>query len=134
MPKPTDGPSLHLTWKELACVDGTPYPQAWRTTRAAALAEMFERYRELLGGRALTVLSAYRTPEHNFRVGGAHDGQHPQGTALDIARPKDLSYGVVVAAAFKLAEVGLVTGIGVYSHAGSVHLDQRPGELAVWAK
>lgn len=129
-----DGPSLHLTWAELACVDGTPYPLAWRETRARALAEMFEAYRGLLGGRPLTVLSAYRTTEHNAKVGGAAEGQHPEGTALDILRPADLSYGFVVQCAFKLAEVGMVTGIGVYSHAGSIHLDQRPGELAVWAK
>jgi uncharacterized protein YcbK (DUF882 family) len=128
------GPSEHLTWRELACVDGTQYPIEWRTTRAQDLAVMFEVYRTWLGGGPLKVLSAYRTPRHNAQVGGAAESQHPEGRALDIERPSGITYAVFIAAAFRLAERGLVTGIGIYTHMSSVHLDRRPGKLTVWVK
>lgn len=48
------------------------------------LARMLEGVRESLGGKAITITSGYRTPEHNKRVGGASRSQHLTGKAADI--------------------------------------------------
>ncbi len=120
------GPSPHLAWSELACHDGTPYPREWRESRAVALAAMFEAVRARVG-KPLRILSAYRTPEHNRRVGGARYSQHVEGQALDLKPPQ----GWTVA---KLADVvreePTVVGLGVYPT--FVHVDCRPGRRVVW--
>lgn len=36
-------------------------------------------------GRPMVILSAYRTPEHNRRVGGARDSRHMLGDAFDVS-------------------------------------------------
>ena len=77
------GPSRHLSWDELACRDGTPYPEKWRKTRAIELAAAFERIRFLYGG-GIGVSSGYRTEAYNRKVGGARLSQHVQGRALDL--------------------------------------------------
>jgi len=128
------GPSTYLSWDEVGCADGTPYPDGWRSTRGVALGEMFEAFRKECGDRPLKILSGYRTPSHNYAVGGAPESQHVQGTALDIVRPDDLSFGELVAAAFRVVELGLLRGVGLYKHSTSIHLDIRPGKLAVWVK
>lgn len=131
------GPSEHLTWAELACRDGTPYPREWRQTRASTLALAFELFREECGGHPLHVLSAYRTPEYNAGIANAASkSEHIQGRALDVARPIEVpTYGEFVAAAFRARErsEGILNGIGVYPSRNSVHLDVRDKEyLALW--
>ena len=80
-------PSRHLTWNELACRDGTPYPEEWRTTRLPALVELFEAIR-LRVAVPIEIGSAYRTPAHNRKVGStANPSQHCEGRALDLHTP-----------------------------------------------
>jgi len=55
------GPSPHLAWWELACNDGTPYPQEWRNNRALEPAEAFEMVRDCFGGFPIRISSAYPT-------------------------------------------------------------------------
>lgn len=129
-----NGPSPHLTWEELRCSDGTPYPLEWRETRGAALGLAFEAFRAECGGTPLKVLSGYRTPGQNDIVGGAADSRHTYGDAIDVSKPTPLSYGAFVAAAFRCVERGLVRGVGIYAHMSSIHLDCRPGPLTVWVK
>lgn len=81
-------PSQHLSWGELACHDGTPYPPEWRGTRLPVLAAVFEDLRKTLGGHPLRIGSAYRTPPWNRRNGGAAKSQHIEGRALDIYCPR----------------------------------------------
>jgi len=131
-----DGPSEHLSWEELACRDGTPYPHEWRSTRAAALAKLFELVREEAGGYPLYVLSGYRTREYNARLrNAATRSEHVEGRALDIARPVEIpAYGEFVAAVFRVRERSNdLMGIGVYPSRNSVHVDVREKEwLALW--
>jgi uncharacterized protein YcbK (DUF882 family) len=97
----------------------------------------YDALREECGGKPLFVLSGYRTEEHNALVGGASRGQHPEGTAVDIAQPLHIPiYGDFVAAAFRARErrPELIKGIGVYPDRRSIHVDVRDTEsLAVWA-
>lgn len=126
----THGPSPHLTWRELACKDGTPYPLEWRESRAAVLAEAFEDLRRLLGGAPLLVLSAYRTPAHNRKIGGARNSQHLEGRALDL-RSADGRVNLHEIAHFART-IAAVRGIGVYRT--FVHIDVRPQPtLVAWS-
>jgi hypothetical protein len=130
---PPLGPSLHLSWAELACHDAekTPYPEAWRD-RAAALASEFEALRETCceeagGPIVLRVCSAYRTPEHNAVVGGARRSQHVEGRALDLAPPKTLEFATFVEIARAQAKRrGIIHGLGVYTKKRFIHVDLRP--------
>ena len=113
------GPTPHLEWDELACSDGTPYPQEWKD-RAQELAELFEMIRWTCGDRPLQVLSAYRTPEHNRRVGGVPKSQHLEGRALDLRPPE----GMDSFSFFKIIKsMRLSGGIGFYRT--FVHVDIR---------
>ena len=80
----------------------------------AALDELRRRLR-----RPLRVLSAYRDPLHNARVGGAPRSRHKRGDAFDLALA-GLNRHELAAAA---AELGF-TGFGRY--ADFLHLDARP--------
>jgi uncharacterized protein YcbK (DUF882 family) len=129
------GPSRHLSWSELACKDGTPYPQEWRETRAVPLAAEFEAIRAAVGA-PIRIGSAYRTPEHNRRVGGASASQHMQGRALDLYPPAGMSVArlfEVCRERARLAE-SQIQAIGRYPT--FVHFDIRParadGKLTVW--
>ncbi len=133
----TDGPSSNLTWQELACHDTlrTPYPIAYIVDgRATELALLFEAIRALLGGQPLTILSAYRTPAHNRKIGGAPNSQHVEGRALDLRPPPGMTPDQM---AGKLKEWSLygqlpsLGGIGVYR--SFIHVDTRQsGRLVAW--
>lgn len=125
------GPSLHLSWKELGCKDGTPYPTEWRTNRAIQLAEVFELLRKICGNQPLQILSAYRTPAHNKSIGGAQNSQHMQGRALDIKPPIGFPLRILYNHVYELAGMTAIRGIGMYPT--FVHIDIRPTErLIAW--
>lgn len=129
------GPSRHLSWAELACRDGAPYPIEWRETRAAVLALEFERIRAVVDA-PIAILSAYRTPEHNRRVGGARNSQHVQGRALDLRPPTGWSIGSFYVAVKALArgEDSALWGLGRYPSFLHVDIRLKPahGRLVVW--
>lgn len=118
------GPSKHLSWDELSCRDGTPYPHKWRTTRAYTLAYAFEILRMYCGSEPITVVSAYRTPEYNAWVGGVEHSQHIQGRALDLLPPDGMSIGRFYANIVEIARAVGIKGIGKYST--FIHIDTRP--------
>lgn len=78
-------------------------------------------------GIPLLVTSAYRSPEHNRKVGGAKDSYHMQGVAFDIRMENQDPL------AFELAarEVGF-RGIGYYTKQGFMHIDTGPERT--WGK
>jgi len=126
-----NGPSKHLTWEELACKDGTPYPEIWKTTRAVKLSAAFEMIRETFGDKPITVVSAYRTATHNRKIKGARNSQHVQGRALDLRPPTGTKifdfYRVIKA----IAPDCEIKGIGLYKT--FVHIDIRPTiKTAYW--
>ncbi len=72
-------------------------------------------------GRPFIVHSAYRSPEHNKRVGGAKASKHLEGIAFDIGMgnhdPKKF---------MQIAERHGFNGIGTYPESNFVHIDYRP--------
>lgn len=129
------GPSDHLTWDELACHDGTPYPKEWRESRAIPLSVEFENIR-LIVGAPVKILSAYRSPTHNAEVGGAKNSQHMEGRALDLQPPKGWTVDKFYKTIREYAgdERSKIYGLGKYPT--FVHIDIRPkpasGRLTVW--
>ncbi|HMQ41780.1 MAG TPA: D-Ala-D-Ala carboxypeptidase family metallohydrolase [Paracoccus sp. (in: a-proteobacteria)] len=78
-------------------------------------------------GRPMIVNSAYRSPEHNARVGGAKKSQHLSGAAFDISMANHDPESFIAAA----REAGF-TGIGTYPRSNFVHIDIGPAR--VWGE
>lgn len=128
------GPSKHLSWKELACKDGTPYPIEWKK-RARNLSIVFELIRRECGSKPIRITSAYRTYEWNKLIGGARNSQHKLGRALDLLPPKRMTsrrfYKKIRKLADSSPEIRGIRGIGRYK--GFVHVDIRSSwKLVVW--
>jgi hypothetical protein len=131
-------PSLHLSWAELACRDGTPYPVEWMD-RLVVLAEIFEAIRAGMGGFPITPRSAYRTHAYNNELRrrgykAARRSQHLEGRALDLPAPVQVSTDALWAWIRTYADTDhRVGGLGRYRT--FVHIDTRTrfrGRLAVW--
>lgn len=127
------GPSPHLTWKELSCKDGTAYPEKFvKDGRVFKLAQMFESIRLLAGEYPITIDSAYRTPAHNRKIGGARNSQHVEGRALDLRPPKTWNVNSFYELIRRNAKNLGIHGLGKYKT--FVHVDIRPTKtLAVWS-
>lgn len=131
----SNGPSEHLSWKELACKDGTEYPIEWRATRAMRLSLIFELIRSECGNKPIRITSAYRTIKWNRLIGGARNSQHKLGRALDLKPPKGMTSRKFYEKIRKLADfpqVGSdIRGIGRYK--SFVHVDTRSSwKLVAW--
>lgn len=122
--------SKHFRVREFASNDG-----ADRVLIDDDLVKLLENIREAAGGKAITINSGYRSPEHNKAVGGVSNSQHVKGTAADIvvAGTDPLTVG-------QIAEYYLNTkgGIGVYksfthvdTRANRSRWDQRSGHQVV---
>ena len=134
----TSGPSLHLSWDELAChnPERTPYPECWREVRLVELAEVFEDFRTFMGDKPLIIGSAYRTQIWNRRQGGSKYSQHVEGRALDLKCPRGMRKETFRDKAKIFASWNdRVGGLGWY--VWGVHLDVRPrpdsNRLAFWS-
>ena len=132
----SDGPSAHLSWDELACNNGVPYPVRWRHSRAIPLSLVFEAIRQIIGG-PIVVDSAYRPRQYNRDAGGARKSQHIEGRALDLRLPKGMRMIDFLAVVLDVARhppLSLLgsnglTGIGVYPN--FLHIDIRPSSRLV---
>lgn len=135
--------TAHFTVYEFRCHDGTPYPDEWVADRLTVLCATLEMIRAEVGGRAVHIISGYRTPVHNEALrssdgsgtGVAKNSQHLVGRAADIAvegmRPRDVHAAVM--RLFKAGKLSSLGGIGLY--AGWVHVDIRAkvgDHLAQW--
>lgn len=79
-------------------------------------------------GQPFHILSAYRTPAHNARVGGAPRSQHMQARAFDISMKGHDPHEVMA-----MARILGFHGIGQYPSKGFLHIDTRPAtEAAEW--
>lgn len=72
-------------------------------------------------GKPFHVLSAYRSPEHNKRVGGATRSQHLLGKAFDISMA-NLDRKEFEIEARKIG----FTGFGFYPKSNFIHIDTGP--------
>lgn len=72
-------------------------------------------------GKPLIVNSAYRSLEHNRKVGGAKASKHLEGTAFDISMANH-DPAAFIAAARKAG----FKGIGTYSRSNFIHIDTGP--------
>jgi len=125
------GKSLHITWDDLACKDGTPYPVEFiRDGRLIELVVLFERIRAMYG-LPIEINSAYRTIKYNKQVKGSSNSQHLYGKALDLQPPKAISLEKFYAdIRVNVAKLG-IRGLGKYST--FVHVDIRDSkELVTW--
>lgn len=81
-------------------------------------------------GEPIHINSAYRSPEHNSRIGGSARSQHLKGKAVDLTM-KNYSPKQVALVIEKMINAGEITegGLGLYN--GFVHYDIR-GNRARW--
>lgn len=72
-------------------------------------------------GKPLVLTSAYRSPAHNKRVGGAKGSKHMEGIAFDVRMENHDPHEFEAAA----RAVGF-TGFGYYPKSGFLHVDTGP--------
>ncbi|MDR0213243.1 MAG: DUF882 domain-containing protein [Comamonas sp.] len=99
-------------------LDNTPTDEALANLQRTA--EMLERIRTHLGGKAIIVTSGYRGRQVNQAVGGATSSDHMSGQAADIQVP---AYGKPYDVAKALAPHIDALGIGqvIYEVNGNSH-------------
>ena len=107
--------SKHFRVREFASKDG-----ADKVLIDDDLVALLEDIREAAGGKAITINSGYRSPEHNAAVGGVSNSQHVKGTAADIVVEGTDPLTVGQIAEHFLNKTG---GIGVYK--SFTHVDTR---------
>ena len=113
---------------EFACHDGTPVPAPF-LANVQELANNLQVLRDEIG-KPVHVLSGYRTPSWNAKVGGVKDSQHVLAKAGDL-RVDGLSPTNLHATISRLIDEGRMKqgGLGLYT--SFVHYDVR-GEKARW--
>ena len=132
----------HLSLDEFSCHDGTDYPPEWIETRLLPLCQLLEVVREACDNHPITILSGYRTEEHNEALreadgsgtGVAKNSQHIQGKAADIRveglAPSDVYKAVM--ALYKAGKIPALGGCGYYSRWNHLDIRQSDGHLARW--
>lgn len=116
--------SKNFNREEFDCRDGTIVPDKYMENLKALVSQL-QILRDDLA-EPIRVISGYRTPSHNRRVGGAKQSQHLLAKAADITvktlTPKQLKDRIETMIDSKKIRFG---GIGLY--AGFVHVDIRAG-------
>ena len=120
--------TTNFNLSEFACKDGTPVPDLF-LPNVIELAKNLQVLRDALG-KPIYINSAYRTAEHNEKVGGSPKSQHLIAKAADIRtsslRPKEIADVIEVLIKEGKMKQG---GLGVYDN--FVHYDCR-GKKARW--
>lgn len=113
----------HFNINEFRCNDGTPVPDSLRTN-VQKLACNLEIIRQDLGV-SMHVLSGYRTPSWNAKVGGATNSYHKKAMAADLT-VKSMTPKQLHARILKLISAGKIKDGGVGIYRGFVHYDIGP--------
>ena len=110
---------------EFACNDGTPVPEELQCN-TQRLATNLQVLRDEIG-ESLTILSGYRTPAWNKKVGGKPASYHLKAMAADLTTksftPKQLHAKIE-----KLIAAGKMQQGGLGLYPGFVHYDVRRGK------
>ncbi len=116
--KLTENFSLH----EFRCKDGTDVPEDLMEN-VKELAENLQVLGEYIQ-KPITVISGYRSPKYNKKIGGARRSQHMLAKAGDLI-VKDMTPDEVKAAIVHLIKEGKMKkgGVGLYTH--FTHYDVR---------
>lgn len=119
----------HFKKDEAKCRDGHGVPTALNR-RCRDHAFNLEKLRHELGDRPLPIISWYRTPAYNAKIGGATHSKHTEAIATDHSREwvDAIGRAKVMATCERIFRNG---GLGVYPW-GAVHVDTR-GVRARWS-
>ena len=98
-------------------------PPADILARLKTTAKQMERVRELLGGRAIHVSSAYRAPAVNRAASGAKASAHMSGWAVDFICP---DFGTPLAIAERIARSALTFDQLIHEYGRWVHISFDP--------
>ena len=114
---------------EFRCKDGTEVPEELMDN-VTLLCENLQVLRDHIG-KPIRVISGYRSPKYNRRIGGARRSQHMTAKAADI-KVKGMTPAEVKAAIVELIKEGKMMkgGIGLYTT--FTHYDVR-GRNARWS-
>jgi hypothetical protein len=119
-----------LTRTDHRTLDNTPDPAALANLHR--LAAFLEQVREVLGGRAVVVNSAYRSKAVNDAVGSSDKSQHRLGCAADIRVPGMTPDAVVRAVmASGLAYDQLIREFDSWTHISIPALPAEPRHMAL---
>jgi hypothetical protein len=127
--------SEHFVLSEFLSPRDTGKPSRAQVTALINLcARVLEPLRDALG-RPIRITSGWRSWLYNLKVGGAPNGQHPKGTAADIAVTDDDEALLILALLSRNPDVG---GLGFYPGRGFVHVDIRPrragNQITTWER
>lgn len=118
----TEQLSKNFKKSEFKCKDGTEVPDELMEN-LEELVENLQIIREHIG-RPIRVISGYRSPKYNRRIGGARRSQHMTAKAADIRvsglSPKELRQIIVT-----LIKEGKIKKGGVGLYTSFVHYDVR---------
>ena len=119
----------NFSLSEFQCNDGS-LPRGEELANCQELAENLQILREHLG-KPIRVISGYRPPDYNRRIGGAKKSQHIVAKAADI-KVSGMAPAEVHAAVLKLIKSGEMKQGGVGKYSTFVHYDIR-GTAARWS-
>jgi hypothetical protein len=114
---------------EFACHDGTAVPEELYDN-VLELAENLQKLRDVYG-KPIKIVSGYRPPEYNKKIGGARKSKHMSAMAADI-RIKGVSPKALANKIAKLIEDGAMKKGGLGRYPTFTHYDVR-GTNARWS-
>ena len=119
----------NFTLSEFRCKDGSDIPESLMVN-VQKLAKNLQVLRDYLGV-PIRIISGYRSPKYNRRIGGARRSQHMQARAADIKikgmTPKEVKRVIV-----KLIGEGTMATGGIGLYRTFTHYDTR-GWNARWS-
>lgn len=127
--------SLSFGREEFDCHDGSPVPVELLQNLQRLVTDVLQPLRNRWG-RPLIVISGYRSPEYNKRIGGAGASTHMTALGADI-RPIHLAeLGALAGDVEEMWQGGLLPDLGGFGrYANWIHLDARKaadGHLRRW--
>jgi uncharacterized protein YcbK (DUF882 family) len=128
--------SLYFFSEEFACHDGTEVPPALQGN-LQRLVDTLTAIRHAVGV-PLAVISGYRSPAWNARVGGAKNSTHMTAEGADVRPGKGMTVQELhdfVLHLKKAGELDDLGGLGLYLASNWVHVDVKKaadGHLRRW--